>query len=199
MTFKLTVQQSPLKIEFEAETLTEALAILVNEKSTLDSIFVSIGVREPATGEEAAAETGTKRPRRTKAQIAADEAAAAAAPVPPAPAALAPPPPPPAPAPVAPAPIPVPAAPPPPVQVAPPPPAPVAPPASSALKDKFIEVLKQKRDASIDKGQALAEWMAGGSAPLVTKGATFDEALSVLMFESDAKIAPYATALGVTA
>jgi hypothetical protein len=119
MTFRFTVKQNPLELEFETGSIAEGLAILSEGSTELGQFFetakalagtdgttstVHLAVDNTRTGETAA----PTRKRRTKAEMAADAAriAAATAPAPmPVPAAPAPPTPPlvTAPAPVAPA------------------------------------------------------------------------------------------------
>lgn len=216
MTFKLTVKFDPVGIEFEAGSLAEAHAILTSERKALDEIFADFGghgaegeAADPAPAAGGAEPGKPKRTRRTKAEM---EAANAAPPAPPV--AVAPPTVPAPPVAVAPPPIPVPTAPgtgnsnteglevpaylkpaAPPAAVAPPPPPvpPSSPPAASATKDAVVAELRKR-------GPAIVEWLSnpdwqGGA--FVTKGASFDEAITAMTFIPDDRLAPLAAALGI--
>lgn len=90
------------------------------------------------------------------------------------------------------------AAPPPPVAPpAPPaPPAPAAPP-SGVLAEKIIANLDKRKAGTPDNGQSLSDWLAAYG--LVTKGATYAEAISCLRFISDAKLEPLLAPLEIAA
>lgn len=238
MTFKFTVKQNPLEIEFEAGSIGEGLAILSSSTTELGQFFATAAALQQSGAESApgaeittvvtnGATDGGKAPRkrRSNAEIAADNARIAAAnapppapvpgaapPAPPTGAAPSPPaPPPPAPAPVdhaggenggvpaflnrtAPAAATA-AAPPPPPPAAPPTPPAAAAPAIT-LAPKVIAECKRRATGSVDGGKALAEWLA--KSGVVVQGASFDEALAVLQFHDDAKMAPIAAALSIS-
>jgi hypothetical protein len=211
MTFRVAVNQPPLTVEFEAETLQEVSKTLLDGSTELSRIFAAI------SGVVNAGDSASEAPKATRKRRGASDAtteqpqtaAPAAVPPPPAPSA----------APVvatAPAPIPVPAvatdpsqppdlpdflkrqqqtAQPQPV----PPPAPTAPPAPVAtarLAERVVVELKRRKDGSADNGAALAAWLS--QSGVVVPNATFDEAVTVLNFFDDAKVKPIADALGVT-
>lgn len=215
MGFTITVNlnPAPIGVEFEAGSIAEARAILTQEKNALQGIVNDFTDMTAPAAAPATEQPGTagKRIRRTREQIAADEAAALAAPKA-----------------IAPAPLPVPGAPidatetkpgipafldraappPPPAFVAPPPIAPTAPaapppptPVATAPSDigrgapEIIAELKRRAETAADKGQALADWLADWG--LLSKGATFGEALAVLPFSKNAKLAGVAGQLQI--
>lgn len=254
MSFKFTVKQNPLTIEFEAGSIGEAIGILQDSQTALGTIFATaaaIGANgadstdetstvnapadnsQPLTAEQIAAnaekaaadaeakalpQSGPGRPKLTDRQKAANARVAAAnkaaAKITPPPVTAS-----------SPAPLPVPGTPaapaavdqtpnaktgvpafldrtaPPPSPAAPaaPPPPPAPPPAPpvSRLCDAVIANLKQRKSVTADNGAALVTWLA--QTGLVVNGASFDEAMAVLQFTDDAKLAPIAAALGVAA
>lgn len=212
MAFKVTVKLPPIAVEFDAGSLAEAHSILSAENTALQALFADFSgdalggaANETSTAAvttEAAATAPKTRGRPKKNQ---PDPSTATAP-PPAPVPAAAPPvgtdpvtaPPPAdggippflarnPAPAAPAPA---VAPPPPPAASPP----IAPPASR-LAAPIIADLKNRANGAADKGQSVADWVA--TTGLVVKGATFDETIAVLQFQTDDKLQPLATALGV--
>jgi len=199
MNFQFTIEQNPLEIQFDAESINEGLKVLLDNESEISRAFdqFSGDSDDESDEQDSGDDKPKKRRRRTKAQKAADDAAEAAAP----------------PVPIEPV-EPVTASAPPPVPVPsdgtvapeiaippalqrtaapPPPPEPVAAPVET-LGAKVIDYLKKRAvdDAAKTKW---AEWLA--ASDIVVKGATFDESLAVLQFTDDDKIAPIATALGV--
>jgi hypothetical protein len=200
MTFKFTVNQNPLTIEFDAESIAEGAKVLIDNSGELARLYGEFRPGADSATEESAPKTRKSRkgqPDATTAvapapipvpgAIPAPPAAVPPAPPTPAPAnngtdgleippflkrdAAAPPPPPPAPA------------------------APVPPPAAARLADKVIANLKKRAAGAADGGQQLADWLAQYN--IVVKGATFDEALAVIQFFDDNKIADVAKALEV--
>ena len=83
--------------------------------------------------------------------------------------------------------------------MAPPPPpgAPAAPkPPVGTLAPKIVAELRTRATGTPDGGAGLVAWLAG--AALVVPNATFEEALECLQFLTDEKLAPVATALGIS-
>ena len=68
---------------------------------------------------------------------------------------------------------------------------------SFVLAGKVVEELKKRAAESPDGGKYLADWIAD-TFKLIGKGASFDEAVAVVQFVDDAKIAPVATALQIS-
>lgn len=210
MTFMVNVGKTPVTLSFEVGSVAEAIGILQDNGADLAKLFDLSASMEAGAGASAGAatpvnesETPAKRQKRNKNQP--DPASAAA----PAPLPVAPPASPAsggaasdgltippflqrAPAPTMPAPA---------VAVAAPPPLPAAPPLAPApapverLCDKVIANLKKRKETSPDNGAGLVTWLAG--AGVVVPGASFDEAMAVLQFLDDAKLAPVAAALQV--
>lgn len=209
MLFKFTIKQNPIEISYEADSIDEGIDTVISARASMTRLGAAGFVQPSVTTIEETAATPesaekAKRHRRTKEQIAADEAAAKAAAAPP-------PIPVPAPPLASPAPsVPVPqlAGPAPSVlgpenaggipaglvRTAPPPPPPAAPPVQR-LCDRIIANLKQRAAASPDSGASLINWLV--QSGIATAGATFDEAMAVLQFQTDVQLAPIATALGV--
>jgi hypothetical protein len=204
MTFRITVKQNPLEIEFEAGSLGEAVSILQAEDTAIRAMMAlapqlagtTAAAEMPAAIETAPAETAKKRGRPAK------EAPPVANAPPPAPVPATPPAPPTLPADgsippflqrTADAPAPV--APPPPA----PPPAPPAPvavmPPALSLAPKVIAELKRRATGSADQGAGLLAWLY--TTGLVVKGATWDESMAVLQFTDDGRIKATADALSV--
>jgi len=206
-----------VEIGIEHETVEELRDLLTASKTALNDIMTMFDPGEseapPAQGEAPAAPA--KRVRRTKEQIAADEAAAKVVPAAP----------PPVPVPAAPPPVPVPVVP----AAAPPdlielnpgipsfldrtsskpginPPAFVSPPIGKLavpVSDKLKTLMAETPGYSV----TLTEWLAivtpeekaHGKVALVTKGCTPEEAVSIARTSTDAQLAYYAAALGVKA
>jgi hypothetical protein len=80
--------------------------------------------------------------------------------------------------------------------VAPPPPTPPVPPAG-VLAAKIIPHMEGVAAQQNDGGKAWVDWLA--SSGIVVAGATFDEAMKVIRMQSDEKLAPIASALGIAA
>lgn len=219
MNFKFVVNKDPVAVEFESETIAEGVAILADNSNELGRLFDVLKNGSGGAEGEAAPPAPARRGRRSKNQP-DPVAAAAPAPVPvPAPAPAAPVPTPAAPvapatdqppeipgflkrsasgaagaagaasapapaAPAATAAAPVPA---------PPPAAPAAVPPAERLSDKVIaEIKRRKGDGD---GQDYANWLA--DYRIVAAGTTFDEAVAVLQFTSEADLAPVAKALEI--
>ena len=91
------------------------------------------------------------------------------------------------------------AAPPVPPVAPPPPPAPPAPPVPPAgvLAAKIIPHMEGIAATQTDGGKAWVDWLA--SSGIVVPGATFEEAMKVIRMQSDEKLAPIASALGIAA
>lgn len=64
------------------------------------------------------------------------------------------------------------------------------------MADKVIAELKKRAAAAGDNGASLVTWLVQGG--VVVNGATWDESIAVLQFQTDDKLAPIATALGVS-
>lgn len=77
----------------------------------------------------------------------------------------------------------------------PPPPAPPVAPPSGILAGKVIANLDQRKATTLDNGQQLADWLAAYG--VVNKGASYDEAVSVIRLMGDDKLGQVATALQV--
>lgn len=88
------------------------------------------------------------------------------------------------------------AAPPPPPPAPPAPPAPPVPP-SGVLAGKIIPHMEDIAKASPDGGKQWVDWLAASN--IVVAGATFEEAMKVIRMQSDEKLAPIASALGIAA
>lgn len=201
MTFTVKIALQPFEVAFEAGSIAEAVAILQEPDNELAKLAaLATGGEEEVTPTTAApAPEKAKRGRKSKTAV----EAVAPAPIP-VPDAAPPAPPVPAPAPVTgndPGPIPPfldrNAA---PVAVAPPPPpappaAPVSPPAG-VLAAKVAAELHRRGDGAADQGKGLVDWLAG--AGLCVPGASFQEACDCVMFLSDEKLGPVATALGIS-
>jgi hypothetical protein len=226
MPFTIRVNKKFTEVEFEAATIADAVAALntpefaaiwqnpVNDDAG-ESLANSV-TESGANGTDSVSSAPAKRGRKPKADAPAPQAPAPI-PVGETPAA------PPAPAastetplpPMAPAPAPAgqdglaipafldrtggaPAAPAPaaPAASAPPPPAPAPaapPPATERLADKVVAAIKAK--VGTGDGSAWAKWLA--DAGLVTAGSSYDEAITVVQFESDAKLEGIAKQLGI--
>jgi len=193
MTFKITVERLPLRVEFEVGSIAEAVGVLEQEDSQLRKIgSIADELNGNAPGQDVAAPEAPKKPRGRPAKNTPDPATAVApAPLPvptavegleipaalkrdannSAPAVAAPPPPPPA------------------------PPAPSIVPPSGILAGKIIADLDKRKAGSADDGAALVTWLA--SANVVQAGASYDEAVAVVRLMRDEHLAGIATALSV--
>lgn len=195
MTFRITLERLPLRLDFEVGSVAEGVAILQEQDSQLRQL-VSIAddmagnaegtpTEAPATGAEPA-----KRGRKPKASQPDPSTATA--------------PPPLAVPPVAAPPVaPVDTSPaadggiPPFLQraAAPPPPPPAPPAPSGILAGKVIANLDQRKTATPDGGKGLADWLA--QCGLVQAGASYDEAVAVVRMTADDKLVAIAGQLGV--
>jgi hypothetical protein len=228
MSFRFTVKQNPLEIEFEAGSIKEGLAILSTEETELGRFFqtaASLAAIAAANGGGNAAVTettsagaegnappaGGRRPGRPpkNANAPAPTPTPGAPPAPPAPPPLnaAPPAAPAAPVgAVNPQGEPIPGflqrtdAPAPPAPPAPPPPAPPAPPAAPANDLTLAPKVVENLKARAAGTADKGAALADWLAKsgVIAAGATFDEALAVVQFTRDAQLAPIATALGVS-
>jgi hypothetical protein len=212
MAIKFTLDFTPARIEFTGGTIEEIVSVLQAEGTALNELrgmfrdsptvveaapAATLAPTAPAAGAEPEA---PKPARRGRPKNQPDPATAQA-----------------------PTPIPVPSA--PPLASAPPaapaaPTAPVAPVApapaidhtpgvtgapaflerkapSFVLAGKVVEELKKRAAESPDGGKYLADWIAD-TFKLIGKGASFDEAVAVVQFVDDAKIAPVAAALQIS-
>lgn len=210
MPFTVKLMRSPLAVEFEVGSIEEGLGILQDSKDKFRELLefsselggnaddgVTTTLTPSSEQGEAAPAGGNKRGRKPKA------AAEATAPAPiPVPGAA----PPAAPAPAA------------PIDTtpgangipafldrtkdAPPPPPlmPAAPPVAPAfiLGNKIADNLQKRLDGSLDKGEALRTWLLPTVAGLVLPTATIDEAIAVLRFTADDKVAHLAAPLGIS-
>ena len=77
-----------------------------------------------------------------------------------------------------------------------PPPPPAPKPPVGTLAPKIVAELRTRATGTPDGGAGLVAWLAG--AALVVPNATFEEALECLQFLTDEKLAPVATALGIS-
>jgi len=198
MVFKITVSQPPFAIEYESGSIGEAIGILEQEGTELNKLF-GLTFAPQSTGiapENAAPTTEKKRPGRppknaeapapinppvnsTDALAIPQDLARTAAPnVPIGP-------------PLTVAPPALPAAPP------PPPPAPPTPPTGGVLFPKILAALDARATNDVNK-QALSDWLAASNVNVI-KGATYDEACSVLRMQSDEKLSQLLAPLGVAA
>jgi hypothetical protein len=206
MTIMVKLSHPPLELAFEVGSFNEAVGVLEAEKGTILRAFSLVDGGETAlpvaagTTETTATEQPGKRGRKPKNQP--DPATASAPPPAPIPTA--------APAvpdqsipgdlsipaflqrPAAPAPaVAAPPAPPPPIPTAPP----VVPAAPSfVLGNKVADDLQKRKDASLDSGKSLHDWLMP-NAPFLIAGATLDEAIAVLRLTSDDKVEAIAKAL----
>lgn len=219
MPFTVKLMRSPLAVEFEVGSIEEGLGILQDSKDKFRELLefsselggnaddgVTTTLTPSSEQGEAAPAGGNKRGRKPKA------AAEATAPAPiPVPGAA----PPATPAPAAPIDttpgangIPAfldrtkdaaaAAPPPPPLMPAAPP---VAPPAATPqfiLGNKIADNLQKRLDGSLDKGEALHAWLMPTIAGLILPTATIDEAIAVLRFTADDKVAHLAAPLGIS-
>lgn len=193
MTFRITLERLPLRLDFEVGSVAEGVAILQEQDSQLRQL-VTIADEMAGNTEQAEAATTepAKRGRKPKANQPDPSTATAPPPlaVPPVAPSLA---------------IPAdggipeflrnqaPAAPPPP-PAPPAPPVAVAPP-SGILAGKVIANLDQRKAASADGGKVLADWLA--QCGLTQAGASYDEAIAVVRMTADDKLAAIAGQLGV--
>jgi hypothetical protein len=203
--FRITLERLPLRLDFEAGSVAEAVAILQEQDTQLRQIVAIADDMAGTTNEAPTTEADkganaepARRGRKPKANQPDPSTAQA-------------PPPAPVPAPAA-ANLAIPAdggipqflqrtaetapaaaAPPPPPPPAPPAP-PVAPP-SGILAGKVIMNLDQRKAASVDGGKVLADWLA--QCGLVQAGASYDEAIAVVRLQGDDKLAAIAGQLGV--
>lgn len=197
MTFKLTLERLPVRLETEVGSIAEAVGLLQEQDSTIHQM-IAIADELSSAGETTATPPTTEAPRRGRKPKDKTPEAPSPVQVPPAaapgiqpPAFVAPPdttpnvngipafldrtqqaapPPPPA-----------------------PPPAPVAP--SGILAGKIIANLDQRKAASPDNGKSLADWL--GQCGLTQPGASYDEAIAVVRMTTDDKLQAIATNLGV--
>lgn len=215
--FRITLERLPLRLDFEAGSVAEAVAILQEQDTQLRQI-VAIADDMAGTTTEAPTTEADKganaEPARRGRKPKANQPDPSTAQAPP------------------PAPIPAPATPPAaanlaipadlakqnaeaaangtipdylrsqaPAAAAPPPPPPPAPPAppvappSGILAGKVIMNLDQRKAASVDGGKVLADWLA--QCGLVQAGASYDEAIAVVRLQGDDKLAAIAGQLGI--
>lgn len=206
MAIKITISRAPLTAEFEVGSIGEGIAIITESK---DKFVELLGLSDSMNGDDEAGEGGDDNtnvtataPKERKKREPKNKAPEAVAPAPiPVPAAIVS-------APAANsdgldipealrrAPAPAAAAPPPPPLLPNAPPvAPAAPP-TSPLAAPIIANLDQRKAGTVDDGKQLADWLA--NAGLIAKGATYEEAKSVIPFTSHDKLVPIAVALGVS-
>jgi hypothetical protein len=204
--FRITLERLPLRLDFEAGSVAEAVAILQEQDTALrQAITIAdelAGNGEQPTAGEADKGTNAEPARRgRKPKNQPDPSTATAPPpvaVPPA-------------APATPAPelakqvaeaaatgaIPeflrAPAA-----AAPPPPPAPPAPPVapSGILAGKVIANLDARKAGSPDGGKSLSDWLA--QCGLVNPGESYDAAIAVVRMTTDDKLAAIAGQLGVS-
>lgn len=201
MAIKITISRAPLTAEFEVGSIGEGIAIITESKDKFIELLglsdSMNGTDEQEQGNENVTASASESPKERKPR-GKNKAPEAVAPAPiPVPAAAAPNPDgldiPPAlqraPTPPAAA-----APPPPPLLPSAPPVVPAAPP-TSALAQPIIANLDQRKAGSADDGKALADWLAG--AGLIAKGATYEEAKSVIPFTKHELLVEIAKALGV--
>lgn len=194
--FRITLERLPLRLDFEAGSVAEAVAILQEQDTQLRQIVAIADDMAGTTNEAPEVDKGANaEPARRGRKLNKDKSQ-------PEPSTAQAPPPAPIPTTVLPADGGIPpflqrqndAAP-----VAPPPPAPpVAPPAappSGILAGKVIANLDQRKAASPDAGKSLADWLA--QCGLVQAGASYDEAIAVLRLLGDDKVTAIAGQLGV--
>lgn len=201
MTFTVKIALQPFEVAFEAGSIAEAVAILTepdNELSKLAALASGTGSEETGQGGEVATAAAPAKKERKKRGAAVEAVAPPPIPVP-----DAAPPAPPVPAPVD---TGIPAfldrtgtatavAPPPPMVAPPAPVAPASPPVG-VLAAKVAAELKRRGEGAADQGAGLVGWLAG--AGLCVPGATFQEAVECVLFLSDEKLGPVATALQIT-
>lgn len=203
--FRITLERLPLRVDFEAGSVAEAVAILQEQDTALRQIVsladdMAGNTEQPATGEadkgDGAGPTKGKPGRKPKDKSQPDPSTATAPPpvaVPPAAPTLAP---------AADDGIPpflqrtaeAPAA-----AAPPPPPAPPAPPVvppSGILAGKVIANLDQRKAGTPDGGKSLADWLA--QCGLVNPGESYDAAIAVVRMTTDDKLAAIAGQLGVS-
>lgn len=198
MAFMVTVKPTGVEVGFTVETTADIEKVLTAEKTAFDRIYaLNIGASNAIAGQAEAAEQAANAPtaapapaKRSRKANQPDPSTASA-----------------------PAPAPVPAAAPapdldaiPPMlqrSAAPPPPPPLvgaAPPAAPAaprLRDQVIAECRKRAAGAPDGGKGLADWIAAHG--LVVPGATFDEAMDVLLQIDDSRLGTAASQLGVTA
>lgn len=221
MDMKVTISREPLKMEFEAGSVEEALGILNDNKAKFVEM---LDLATEMSGAEGGAETGggevatatttePPKPRGRKPRAGADPATATAPPPLAVPGAAPPTPPVPpvANAPAAPLDNGIPpflqrtatdaaaAAPPPPVLPNAPSVAPAAATPQFILGGKIADALQGKVTGAADKGASLLLWLQhpGVAGALIVPTATIDEAISVMRFTTDDKVAHIAPLLGV--
>jgi hypothetical protein len=210
MTFKITVARQPFAVEFETGSVSEAIGVLQAEGTEFANLFdINFGnghggnvPSEDTTDGGAATSAAPKKPAR-KPRTPKEAVAPPPIPVPTLPVA----------APAPPAPdlaatnangIPAfldrtaaPSPPPPPLLPTAPPIAAALPPVSGPIGQKIIAELFKRGDGAADNGQALSDWLAASIPQVIIKGATLQEAISVLRMTGDEKLAGVAQALGV--
>lgn len=212
MPFTVKLMRSPLAVEFEVGSIEEGLGILQDSKDKFRELLefsseLGGNVDEPVSTAIAAAPDAGGDAAPAKRGRGKGKAAEAVAPAPiPVPGAAAPTPP----APAAPADttlgdngIPkfldrttAAAPPPPPLLPSAPPVAPEAP--KFVLGNKIADNLQKRLDGSADKGAALHAWLMPSVAGLVVPTATIDEAIAVIRFTADEKVAHLAAPLSIS-
>ncbi len=217
MPFTVKLMRSPIGVDFEVGSISEALGILQDNKEKMrellefsselgggqdDTVTTTI---TPSGGSE---QTGEAPAKRGRGKGKAAETAVAPAPIPVPDAA---PPAPPAPA----APVdttpnangipafldrtaPAAAPPPPPLLPAAPPVAPVAATPAFILGNKIADDLQKRLDGSADKGAALQAWLMPHVTAITVPTATIDEVVAVIRFTADDKVAHLAAPLGIS-
>lgn len=212
MPFTVKLMRNPIGVEFEVGSVSEALGILQdNKEKFLELLAFS---NDLGGGDETvtttltptSGETAADAPKRGRGKGKAAAEAVAPAPIA-VPGAAAPPAPPAPAAPVDATPnangIPAfldrtaaAAPPPPPLLPAAPPVVPDAP--KLVLGNKIADDLQKRLDGSADKGAALQAWLMPTIAGLIVPTATIDEAIAVLRFTADDKVAHLAAPLGIS-